>query len=83
MKNVDIFVANRIKIIENLTASKSEIIHQNFVLAGGKFIETLLRIRSYSTSAFTEFVTRNLVQSIVLYYQWSAVSMNFQRSRCT
>ena len=34
----------------------------------------LLRISSYSTSAFIEFVTRNLVQSIVLYCQWSAVS---------
>ena len=31
MKNVDIFVANRMRIIENLTASKSEIFHQNFV----------------------------------------------------
>ena len=115
MKNVDIFVANRMKIIENLAASKSEIFHRNFVIAGGKstklcncrgknhqnfviaggknhrnfviagrkFIETLLRIRSYSTSAFIEFVTRNLVQSIVLYCQWSAVSMNFQRRRST
>ena len=33
----------------------------------------MLRIRPYSTSAFIEFVTRNLVQSIVLYCQWSAV----------
>ena len=73
MKKVDIFVANRMKIIENLTASKSEIFHRNFVIAGGKIIETLLRIRSYSTSAVIEFVTRNLVRSIVLYCQWSAV----------
>ena len=41
MKNVDIFVANRMRIIENLTASKSEIFHQNFVIAGGKIIKTL------------------------------------------
>ena len=41
MKNVDIFVAKRMKIIENLTASKNEIFHRNFVIAGGKIIETL------------------------------------------
>ena len=42
MKNVDIFVANRMRIIENLTASKSEIFHRNFVIAGGKIIKILL-----------------------------------------
>ena len=61
--------------------------HFKYFLEGRPFTilsdHKLLWIRSYSTSAFIEFVTRNLVQSIVLYCQWSAVSMNFQRRRST